>query len=177
MGSLSDDSWSASLEEYWRNGGIDDPPTGTFGHFLSRAFLQPYAELRAARISRALSESTVSLCPLCGARPLLGVLRPEGDGGKRFLVCSFCSQEWEFRRILCAACGEEAEQKLPVFVAEKFPHIRVEACDTCRHCLRTVDLTKYGNAVPMVDDLAAIPLGLWAEEYGYQRIHPNLLGT
>jgi formate dehydrogenase maturation protein FdhE len=66
---------------------------------------------------------------------------------------------------------------LPVFVAEKFPHIRVEACDTCRHCLRAVDLTKDGNAIPTVDDLAAIPLALWAEEYGYQRIHGNLLGT
>jgi hypothetical protein len=35
-----------------------------------------------------------------------------------------------------------------------------EACDTCRHCIRTVDLTKDGNAVPVVViDLAAIPLG------------------
>jgi FdhE protein len=177
MAALSEDSWSASMEEYWRNGGVDDPPAGTFGQFLARAFLQPYAELRAAGISRIPSESTVSLCPLCGARPLLGVLRPEGDGGKRFLLCSFCSQEWEFRRILCPACGEEAEQKLPVFVAEKFPHIRVETCDTCRYCIRTVDLTKDGNAIPIVDDLAVIPLGLWAEEYGYQRIHANLLGT
>jgi len=27
------------------------------------------------------------------------------------------------------------------------------------------------NAVPVVDDLAVIPLALWAEESGYQRIH------
>jgi hypothetical protein len=39
-----------------------------------------------------------------------------------------------------------------------------------------VDPTKNGNAVPAVDDLATIPLALWAEEYGYQRIHGNLLG-
>jgi len=106
-----------------------------------------------------------------------GVLRIEGDGGKRFLLCSFCGTEWEFRRIYCAYCGEAREASLPVFVAEKFPQIRVEACDTCRHCLRTVDLTKDGNAIPLVDDLAAIPLALWAEESGYQRIHGNLLGT
>jgi formate dehydrogenase maturation protein FdhE len=62
-------------------------------------------------------------------------------------------------------------------VAEKFPQIRVEACDTCRHCIRSVDLTKDGNAIPVVDDLAAIPLALWADEYGYRRIHGNLLGT
>ena len=174
---LAENSWSAGLEEYWRSGGMDDPPAGTLGQFLARAFLQPYAELRAEEIAPVSSELTVCLCPLCGARPLAGVLRPQGDGGKRFLLCSFCSQEWEFRRILCPWCGEEAEKKLPVFVAEKFPHIRVETCDTCRHCVRTVDLTKDGNAVPIVDDLAVIPLGLWAEEYGYQRIQANLLGT
>lgn len=177
MGALSEDSWGAHLKEYWRNGGIDDPSAGTFGQFLARAFLQPYAELRTVEISQIPLELTVCLCPRCGAQPLLGVLRPQGDGGKRFLLCSFCSQEWEFRRLLCPSCGEEAEQKLPVFVAEKFPHVRVETCDTCRHCIRTVDLTKDGNAVPIVDDLAVIPLGLWAEEYGYQRIHANLLGT
>jgi FdhE protein len=108
---------------------------------------------------------------------VVGVLRIEGDGGKRFLLCSFCGTEWEFRRIYCAYCGESREASLPVFVAEKFPQIRVEACDTCRHCIRTVDLTKDGNAIPAVDDLAAIPLALWADEYGYQRIHGNLLGT
>jgi FdhE protein len=120
---------------------------------------------------------TVCRCPRCNALPLLGVLRPEGEGGKRFLQCSFCSQEWEFRRILCAYCGEEKEQQLPVYVAELFPHIRVECCETCKHYLRTIDLTKDGHAVPIVDDLAAIPLTLWAEENGYKRIQGNLLRT
>src|SRR5262249_11454991 len=69
------------------------------------------------------------------------------------------------------------EDKLPVFVAEQFPHIRVECCDTCKHYLRTVDLTKNGNAVAEADDLAAIPLTLWAQENGYTRIHTNLLAA
>ena len=120
---------------------------------------------------------TVCRCPRCNSLPLLGVLRPEGDGGKRFLQCSFCAQEWGFLRILCAHCGETREEKLPVYSAEQFPHIRMETCETCKHFLRTIDLTKDGNAVPMVDDLAAIPLSLWAEERGYERIQGNLLGT
>jgi FdhE protein len=120
---------------------------------------------------------TVRVCPLCGSRPLLGVLRVEGDSGKRFLLCSFCSQEWEFRRIHCPTCGEQAEDKLPVYVAEQLPHIRVEACDTCKFFLTGVDLTKDGHAIPLVDDLAAIPLSLWAHEHGYSRLQPNLLGT
>jgi formate dehydrogenase maturation protein FdhE len=43
--------------------------------------------------------------------------------------------------------------------------------------LRTIDLTKNGRAIPIVDDLAAIPLSLWADEHGYTRLQPNLLGT
>ena len=174
---LPSDSWIASLEAYWEHGGKYDQQVGAFAQFLARAILQPYAEYRAALTPQAPMVMTVRACPLCGARPLLGVLRPEGDGGKRFLLCSFCSQEWEFRRILCPTCGEEAEGKLPVYVAEQLPHIRVEACDTCKFYLRTVDLTKDGHAVPLVDDLAAIPLSLWAHEHGYSRLQPNLLGT
>ena len=56
-------------------------------------------------------------------------------------------------------------------------HVRVEACDACKFYLRTIDLTKDGHAIPLVDDLAAIPLTLWAHEHGYSRLQPNLLGT
>ncbi len=177
MSLLASDSWVASLEAYWEHGGKYDQQVGAFAQFLARAFLQPYAEFRAALIPKPPMIMTVRVCPLCGSRPLMGVLRVEGDSGKRFLLCSFCSQEWEFRRILCPTCGEEAEGKLPVYVAEQLPHIRVEACDTCKFFLTGVDLTKDGHAIPLVDDLAAIPLALWAHEHGYARLQPNLLGT
>jgi len=169
-------SWSGLLQEYWSSSGRDEV-LNAFEHFLPRAFLQPYAELMAHRSVTTDLPAGSSRCPLCNSRPLIGVLRPEGDGGKRFLLCSFCLREWEFRRIFCATCAEETETKLPVYVAEQFPYIRVEACDTCKYYLRTIDLTKDGNAVPLVDDLAAIPLSLWAEEHGYSRAQPNLLGT
>ncbi len=174
------------LESYWKTGLLEAPPmdasSGTsqvnpFDDFFARAMLQPYADFVTGAMLPPAPLMTVCRCPRCNALPLLGVLRREGDGGKRFLLCSFCSLEWEFRRILCAKCGEEKEQQLPVYVAEQFPHIRVECCDTCKHFLRTVDLTKDGNAVPMVDDLAAIPLSLWAGEHGYSRILGNLLWT
>lgn len=179
--------WTEVLEEFWKTGLLEssEPPTDdddipdsqSFREFFARAFLQPYAEFIAASMLPAVLPMTVSRCPRCNGLPLLGVLRPEGDGGKRFLQCSFCSQEWEFRRIFCAHCGEDQEQKLAVYVAEEFPHIRVEICESCGYFLRTIDLTKDGNAVPVVDDLAAIPLGLWTHEHGYQRIQQNLLHT
>ena len=39
----------------------------------------------------------------------------------------------------------------------------------------TIDLTKDGLAVPIVDDIATVSLDLWAHERGYERLRPNLL--
>jgi formate dehydrogenase accessory protein FdhE len=172
---------SSSLLEMWSAyrdvGGCNDSMLGAFCEFFARAFQEVVAAELSARVPLGPFVSMPSACPLCHSKPLLGILRPEGDGGKRSLVCSYCLKEWEFRRILCPACGEEDEKKLPVYVAEQFPHVRVEACDTCRSYVRTIDLTKDGHAVPLVDDLAALPLSLWAQERGYTRLRPNLLGT
>ena len=157
--------------------GLENHSSDPLAEFSARAFLLPYAEFLVSGLLPPVLPMTVCRCPRCNSLPLLGVLRPEGDGGKRYLQCSFCSQEWEFRRILCAHCGEAEEGKLPVYIAEQFPHVRVECCETCKHFLRTIDLTKDGHAVPLADDLAAIPLTLWAAENGYKRIQTNLLGS
>jgi FdhE protein len=177
IASLPAESWITLLSSYWELGGLFDQQIGAFAQFFPRAFLQPYAAYVAGRTAVPPVLVTPRVCPLCGGRALYGVLRIEGDGGRRCLVCSFCGYEWEFRRILCPTCGEEDEKKLPVYVAEQFPHVRVEACETCKFYLRTIDLTKDGHAVPVVDDLAAIPLTLWAHEHGYSRLQPNLLGS
>jgi len=169
--------WQDVLIELWRTG-ADAPAQLTAAEALiSWTFLQPYAEYLADH-SEALEATgaTPDRCPRCSGRPQVGVLRPLGDGGKRSLVCALCSTEWDFRRIVCPACGEESVDKLPVYVAEELGHVRVEACDTCGHYIKTIDLTKDGRAVPVVDELAAIPLSLWAEEHGYTKLRTNLLG-
>lgn len=63
-----------------------------------------------------------------------------------------------------------------MYVAAEIDHIRVEACDTCRTYLKSVDLTKDGFAVPTVDEIATVALNLWAEEQGYTKIETNVLG-
>ena len=162
------------LETFWKEGAEAlDPAEG----LLAWAFLQPYAEHLADHTERSEAEGeTPSLCPLCSGSPQAGALRPLGDGAKRSLICSLCATEWEYRRIVCPACGEENVDKLPVYVAAELPHVRVEACDTCHRYIKTIDLTKDGRAVPVVDELAAIPLSLWAAEKGYEKVSSNLLG-
>lgn len=166
--------WQAMVTAYWQG----DPHSGldTSEELFAWMFLQPYAEYLADYTARPPLHTTPFLCPLCSSKPLVGALRPEGDGGKRSLICALCGNEWDFRRLICAACGEEDVHKLPIYSAKEIGLVRVEACDTCHQYLKTVDLTKEGHAVPVVDELATIPLNLWAEEHGYRKIHTNLLG-
>jgi len=143
--------------------------------FFARVLLQPYMECVVNGISPAAQDSPCR-CPGCGERPQAAVLRGEGDGAKRWLVCSLCSSEWEFRRVLCPSCGEEDHTRLPVYTAARFHHVRVEACDRCNSYIKSIDMTKNGLAIPCVDELATLPLDLWAEETGYNKLQRNIVG-
>jgi FdhE protein len=167
--------WHRILREFWER----SPVTANLQpveQLVSWLFLQPYAEYLADYSEWGPRNGAAAACPLCGNPPQVGVLRPEGDGGKRSLICSLCAMEWDYGRIGCAACGEEDVHKLAVYSANEFTYVRVEACESCHRYIKTVDLTKNGRAVPVVDELAMIPLDLWAAEHGYQKIHLNLLG-
>jgi len=166
----------AFLNECWQPSAM--PRAGSSPQsLLARAFLQPYAEWTGENLERKPQPSIGSDCPACHRRPGVAVLRPMGEGGKRSLICSFCLLEWEYRRIVCAGCGEEDHRKLPVFLAEApFEHVRLECCDTCNQYVKAVDMTKNGLADPVVDEIAALPLDLWAQERGYSKLALNVMG-
>ncbi len=163
------------LEGIWQHE-VDSRELAPEYAFFARALLQPYAELLSEKATGLDADSGQMKCPFCGSQPQFAVLRPEGDGGKRSLVCSLCAREWLFRRLVCPNCGEEDKEKLPVWIADDFKYVRVEACETCHTYIKSIDLTKDGNAVPVVDELATVPLDLWAEEHHYQKLAPNLFG-
>src|ERR1700676_3645204 len=94
------------------------------GRFFARVLLQPYAEYLASRDDIHI-DSTPATCPFCNARPVVAVLRGEGDGGKRSLLCSMCATEWLYRRVVCPSCGEENKDKLPIYVAAELDYVRV----------------------------------------------------
>src|SRR5437660_1395377 len=95
----------------------------------------------------------------------------------RRLVCSRCSESWIYPRMICAGCGNPDTTGLPVYSdAERFPGLRIDACEVCRTYLVTVDLPKNPAAEPVVDELAALPLDLFARERGFTKITPNLVG-
>ena len=100
---------------------------------------------------------------------------PDAQNTRR-LVCALCATAWVFPRSVCPGCGTSGDEGLQFHVHDALPHVRVEACRTCHHYLKSVDLRVAGLAVPLVDDLATVELDLWAAEHGLEKIAPNVLG-
>ncbi|TMD93655.1 MAG: formate dehydrogenase accessory protein FdhE, partial [Chloroflexi bacterium] len=101
----------------------------------------------------------------------------ELSGSRQRLVCSRCLAALGFPRMVCAGCGETDASRLPIYEAgDWIPHVRVEGCEGCRRFLISVDLRKHPDAVPPVDELAAMPLALHAESLGLRKTMPNLMG-
>lgn len=119
-------------------------------------------------------------CPGCGGLPQLAFFESTGDPlltAPRQLLCSRCSRAWTYPRMVCAACASTDSSSQPIFAdVEHFPNLRVDACEQCRRYLVTVELTKDAASVPCVDELAALPLDLYARERGYAKITANLMG-
>ena len=175
--------WHGELETSMDTGETDAEPSSDAHEavpaerLLAWIFLQPYAEYLADHRETATVDGTPLTCPLCGGKPIVGVLRTAGDGAKKSLICMLCAYEWAFRRIYCPACGEEREPQMAFYSAPEIPHVRVDVCDTCHNYLKSIDLTTAGLAVPIVDELATIPLDLWARKHGYKKLQINLLGA
>ncbi len=123
-------------------------PDGALAAFYARVLLDPSA---------------------CSLPPALAVRRASG----RTVLCGYCHAWQEIAPDTCPAC---AAHNLRIQPSDEFPHIRIEACDACRTCVKAIDLTLDAAAVPEIDDLASVPLDLWAAAHHYGKLAPNLFG-
>jgi FdhE protein len=172
--------------------------------YIARAATGPVLEALGAEAVETRGATDERHCPVCGGLPQLSTFAPSPEDlvtARRHLVCSRCATTWPFSRLTCASCGETETKALVVFGevgttqaeisenivkartdpearknAAQFPHLRIDGCRTCSHFLLNVDLERNGRAVPVVDEIAAIPLSLYAAERGLSKIVPNLMG-
>lgn len=185
----------------WMDGDAQHPVE----RFLARASLQPVLEALgpdAGAVCRGTRDA--HHCPSCGGPPQLSFFAIASEDlatGPRRLLCARCGTSWGYARMTCAGCGEDASARLIVFsergtasgergsvirglpgdppaAAHRpvFPHLRIEACSSCRHYLLNIDLGADPAAIPEVDELSAVPLDLYAREHGYAKIVTNLMG-
>lgn len=162
-------AWAERLRLALRDGLPSDP----LDAFFLRAALEPWFVSRPAPAG-----GETERCPRCSSPPGVALLREDlvAETTRRSLVCVLCPHEWGFPRVVCPGCREERPDLQPRFGAEEIPWIRVEACDSCGRYLKCIDLTKEPDAEPRVDELASLPLDAVAQERGYTKLAPNLLG-
>jgi formate dehydrogenase maturation protein FdhE len=155
--------------------------------FLARAATTPVLEA-SPEIAQSLAIASSSqgeqpqarVCPRCGGAPQVSVFVDTGEAlvtGQRRLVCARCANEWVYPRMTCVACGETEGSKLVVLAdPEQLPHLRVDACERCKRYIVSVDARLEGRAVPVVDEIAALPLDITAVERGFTKVTRNLMG-
>ncbi|HIE30018.1 TPA: formate dehydrogenase accessory protein FdhE [Candidatus Poribacteria bacterium] len=133
--------------------------------------VKPSIELIAHQLQDSVdieSWSGIS-CPICGSPPVISELR--GEEGRRILFCSFCSTDWQGRRIMCYHCGNTDHQTLRYFYTQEEEKYRIDVCDKCKHYLKTLDSRKFdGEIVPSVEDIATLHLDILAEGENYQNV-------
>lgn len=146
--------------------------------YLSRALLRPYvAVLRAHGVAPDRLHEP-GHCPFCGGGASISSRKalPDSEAGLRLLTCALCGCEWNFNRICCPSCSEQNPEKLPVYQSDTHAAVRIEACDTCRRYLKSIDLTQDARPIPEIDDLLSLSMDLWATDEAYNRIEPGLAG-
>lgn len=167
------DTAKARLMTYWRG------QSTTREDYLSRAILRPFAETLRARGATLDRLHNPGHCPFCGGPPVMSTRRamPDAEAASRMLHCALCGLEWNFNRAMCPSCAEEKPDHLPVFRSDSYPNVRVEACDTCRRYVKSIDLTQDARPIAEIDDVVSLSMDLWAMDDGYTRIEPGLAGV
>lgn len=172
---LDDDPETTRLRMalYWRG------EVSSQDDYLSRAILRPYAEVLRGQGKTPDRLHRPRHCPYCGGVAMISTRRaqPDSEAGVRMLHCALCALEWKINRIVCPACGEEDPYKLPVYGSDPYPAVRIEACETCRRYVKSIDLTLDARPIAEVDDLVSLSMDLWAMEEGFTRIEPGLAGV
>lgn len=186
----------------WLRGG----ELSSIERYLARAAAAPVLEALGKNAAEVCEGPQDELhCPNCGGLPQLGYFAASSEDlvtAHRYLECSRCATAWAYPRMTCASCGESDTARLLVYAeigtsqaelsgnvvkqaaagtqtppqSAYFPHVRIDGCESCSHYLLTIDLERDGRAVPVVDEIASIPLDLYAKEHGMSKIVPNVMG-
>ncbi len=105
-------------------------------------------------------------CPICGAFPILAVIR---EKGQRWLHCSVCSHDWRFARIACPGCERGGERGVTYFYVEDEKDESVFVCEQCKRYILTVTrVDALGDADPDAIAIGLVHLDVIMQEKGFQ---------
>lgn len=126
-------------------------------------------------------------CPICGSTPSIALLAPAdaenseylvGGGGRKYLHCSLCGNDWHYARTACAACGNDDSETREIFHQDGMKYERVEACHKCGKYMLTVDLREYAEPPhPDAIQMGLIHLDVLARQRQLVPVSPTLWNT
>jgi hypothetical protein len=127
-----------------------------------RPWMTRCAEVLQQRTELALW--THAHCAVCGSEPDLAVITPAAE---RHLICGRCALRWKFEPLTCPYCRNSDRSRITSFATPDGQY-RVYACDECRRYLKAYDGRHASRPVmPMVDNVATLPLDAYAMQRGY----------
>lgn len=137
--------------------------------FLLSLVARVLLERRAKEANAAIGEFAweKGYCPICGDFPSIALI--EEEGGRRFLHCSSCGQDWRFTRVVCPYCEKETPQEMDYFYVENKTQESAFVCDKCNKYLIT--LYRAGRLLARDMDISAISLvhlDMIMQEKGYE---------
>lgn len=111
--------------------------------FAMRVFLDD-AATEASRVFDRMVPDTVHFkrsitCPVCGTRASMAAVgATQNRGNVKRLYCACCGADWQFERIRCAVCGDEATSELQYVHLEGDDKHRLHVCSACESSVATV---------------------------------------
>jgi FdhE protein len=130
---------------------------------LRRMLVSPVRALAAARGTALWPRGE---CPTCGSMASMAQLVDADGGRRRMLVCACCQTTWQYKRVGCQYCGNEAQQSLAILELEGEADHRLDVCKACGGYTKTL---VGRDAELFAADWTTLHLDVIAAENGYQR--------
>ncbi len=161
----------AGDDDYFRAFGEKTPSGPRLLNFLVQTGTTPSIAVIARHLRKKLPGDKTwnnGHCPVCGSLPYIAELR--NKEGQRFLHCSFCHSDYQFKRMSCPYCAEEKNDSYNFFRTKELPGFRVDVCGSCKLYIKSIDYRDMDRkALPPIDDLESLPLDIKAKEEEYSR--------
>lgn len=127
----------------------------------------PHRYLECSRCSATWAFARMT-CASCG--------ETESDRLALFSERGALEGEMSGRTIRKTELDAVPDESLRASTAPQFAHLRVDGCRSCSRYLLSIDAGRDRHAVPVVDEIAAIPFSLYARERGLTKLIANQLG-
>lgn len=121
-----------------RKFGLEEDLTTFFAVYLARPFRSRAARFLTDGLS--LDDWLHGYCPVSGHWPALAHI--DDREGHRTLWCMHCGTTWPFKRIQCAYCLNEEQDRLELISTDSEPSYRAHLCSECRRYLKEVRSTE-----------------------------------